>query len=129
MSVFTQNAFLNIPNKDYLGLLDGTEARPQKVMRILEFKKPDVAKATGIKSKSIRYDNKMPKLLKNRLREWAILMNLVAQFFEGNAEKTTLWFVTPNPMFGNISPRDLIRFGKYKKLLKFILDARDENKW
>ncbi len=75
----------------------------------------------------VRYDERMPQILKDKLREWAILFNLVAQFFEGDPIKTALWFKTVNPMLGGISPRDMIRFGRYQKLLKFILDALSEN--
>jgi hypothetical protein len=51
----------------------------------------------------------------------------VAGYFEGDIEKTALWFRTPNPMLGNISPRDMIRFGRYKRLLKFVTEAREAN--
>lgn len=30
-------------------------------------------------------------------------------------------------MIGDISPRDMIRFGRYKRLLKFVMEARDAN--
>lgn len=119
--------FSNIPKEDYLSLLNKGEAYPSKVIEFVGFKKDDVAKATGVPSTSIRYDERMPQILKDRVREWANLLNLVAQFFEGDAVKTALWVKTPNPMLGNISPRDMIRFGRYQKLLKFILNALSEN--
>lgn len=103
------------------------EARAPKVIEFVGFKKEDVSKATGVPSNSIRYDERMPQILKDRLREWANLLNLVAQFFEGDASKTALWFKTSNPMLGNITPRDMIRFGRSQKLLKFILNALSEN--
>jgi uncharacterized protein (DUF2384 family) len=127
MSALNHDIFSNIPNEDYLSLLDKGEARAPKVVKFVGFKKDDVAKATGVPPNSIRYDEKMPQILKDRLREWANLLNLVAQFFEGDAIKTALWFKTPNPILGNISPRDMIRFGRYQKLLKFILNALSEN--
>ncbi len=77
---------------------------------------------------SVRYDEKIPTELHERIKEWAILLNLVAEHFKGDATKTTLWFTTPNPLLGNISPRDMIRFGRYKKLFKFIFNALAENK-
>lgn len=127
MSALSHDIFSNIPNKDYLSLLNKGEARPSKVIEFVEFKKDDIAKATGVPSNSIRYDERMPQILRDRLREWANLLNLVAQFFEGDAVKTALWFKTSNPILGNISPRDMIRFGRYQKLLKFILNALIEN--
>ncbi len=122
-----RNIFSNIPNKDYLSLFNKNEAYPSKVVDFVGFKKMEVAQATGVPFNSIRYDEKMPQILKDRLREFATLFNLVAQFFEGDAAKTALWFKTPNPILGNISPRDMIRFGRYQKLLKFILNALSEN--
>lgn len=119
--------FSTVAKKDYLSLFDKGEASPSKIIEFVDFKKEEVAQATGVPTNSIRYDKRMPHILKDRLREFATLLNLVAQFFEGDAAKTALWFKTPNPILGNISPRDMIRFGRYKKLLKFILNALSEN--
>lgn len=127
MSALNHNIFSNIPQKDYLSLFNKGEAKSSKVIDFIDFKKDDVAKATGVPSNSVRYDERMPQILKDRLREWATLLNLVAQFFEGDVEKTALWFKTPNPMLGDISPRDMIRFGRHQKLCKFILNALSEN--
>jgi hypothetical protein len=38
-----------------------------------------------------------------------------------------LWFKTPNPLLGDIAPRDMIRIGRFKKLRQFILQALSEN--
>jgi hypothetical protein len=38
-----------------------------------------------------------------------------------------LWFEIANPMLGNISPRNMIRIGRLKRLLKFVMTAREEN--
>lgn len=127
MGALSNSIFSNIPKKDYLSLLDKGEARASKVIEFVEFRKDDVAKAVGVPSSSVRYDERMPQILKDRLREWANLFNLVAQFFEGDAIKTALWFKTTNPMLGDISPRDMIRYGRYQKLLRFILNALSEN--
>jgi uncharacterized protein (DUF2384 family) len=127
MGALNHNIFSNIPKKDYLSLLDKGEARASKVIEFVDFRKDDVAKAVGVPSNSVRYDERMPQILKDRLREWANLFNLVAQFFEGDAIKTALWFKTTNPMLGDITPRDMIRYGRYQKLLKFIHNALSEN--
>jgi uncharacterized protein (DUF2384 family) len=76
---------------------------------------------------SVRYDKKGSKDLKQRLAEWATALNLVANFFK-DEQKTILWFNTPNPLLGNMTPRDMIRIGRFKKLLNFIQTALDENK-
>lgn len=94
MSALSNGIFSNIPKKDYLSLFNKGEARAPEVIEFVGFKKDDIAKATGVPSSSIRYDERMPQTLKDRLREWANLLNLVAQFFEGDAAKTALWFKT-----------------------------------
>jgi len=48
---------------------------------------------------------------------------MVADFFNGNTEKTVLWFKTRNPLLGDISPRDMIRLGRFERLRKFIINA------
>lgn len=68
----------------------------------------------------------MPNELKERITEWAIALNLVAGFFK-DEKKTVLWFSMPNPLLGGMSPRDMIRVGRFKKLLKFIHNDLDEN--
>src|SRR5262245_51253275 len=84
MSALSRDIFSNIPDKDYLSLFDKGEARVSKVIEFVGFRKEDVAQATGIPPNSIRYDERMPQILKDRIREFATLFNLVAQFFEGD---------------------------------------------
>lgn len=76
--------------------------------------------------KSVCYDDKIPQELQEHMREWAIALNLVGNFFK-DKEKTTLWFHIPNPLLGNVSPRDMIRLGRSKKLLKFIQTTLEES--
>jgi hypothetical protein len=94
----------------------------------LGFKKCDVAKATGTALSSIRYDDRMPPKISLHLREWAVILNLVAGHFKGDEYKTRLWFTIQNPGLGDMSPRDMIRFGRCEKLRKFVLNALSENK-
>lgn len=51
------------------------------------------------------------------------IFDLVAQTFDGDAEKTALWFRTKNPMLGDIAPRDMIRLGRFDRLRRFIIGA------
>ena len=111
----------NIP-KDRLNLFQGSNIKGEEVVRLLRYKKQEVSQASGIKLNSIRYDSKMPQELEERLREWATAINLVANFFK-NEDKTVLWFYTPNPFLGEQTPRDMIRIGRSKKLIKFIRNA------
>lgn len=55
------------------------------------------------------------------------LETLVLCFFNGDKDKTKLWFETPNPLLG-ISPAKMIEVGRYDKLLKWAKQQIDENK-
>ena len=115
-----------VPEKDYLHFFEKGIPDGNKVVDFLKYKKTDVATATNIPIDSIRYDQKIPTELQDRLTEWAIAINLIACFFK-DEEKTILWFVTPNPLLGGMTPRDMIRVGRFKKLLNFIQVALSEN--
>lgn len=118
--------FNTVPKEDRLALFPSGQTDYQKVVRLLDFSKSDVAKASSVPSISVRYDRKIPKELAERLQEWAIALTMVAQYFQ-DEHKTVLWFKTPNPLLGNITPRDMIRIGRFKKLQRFIQNALDEN--
>lgn len=124
----TASLFDNIARKDHLHLFPAGENPDfQRVVELLDFKKTDVARASNIPSHSVRYDPpRMPKELQERMMEWAVALNLVAQFFRDET-KTVLWFRTPNPLLGDMTPRDMIRVGRYRKLIRFIQTALSEN--
>lgn len=65
--------------------------------------------------------------IENRLKEWAVAINLVAGFFK-DQDKTMLWFQTPNPLLGNVSPAEMIKMGRFLKLLRFIQTALEDNR-
>ena len=127
MSTHSPNVFSTSPPPDLLTLFHGAQLKYKDVMDTLEFQKKDVAKAAGMSLNSIRYDAKMPIELKQRFREWATLLNLVASHFDGDRQRTILWFTIPNPLLGNVTPRDMIRLGRSEKLLKFVINAIAEN--
>ena len=119
--------FRNVPTTDALQLFDDAgRLDVRKVVGLLNYKKEDVAVASEVPLASVRYDKNMPDALAERAREWATALNLVANFFK-DQNKTVLWFQLPNPLLGNMSPRDMIRVGRFAKLLKFIQTALDEN--
>lgn len=118
--------FSNVPKEDVLSLFPGGGTDYQKVVKLLDFRKRDVARASDVSIQSIRYDSKIPRELEERVREWAVALSLVAQHFR-DEQKTILWFKTPNPLLGSVTPRDMIRIGRFKKLYRFILNALEEN--
>ncbi len=119
--------FESVPKTDVFQLFD-QRGRPdaKRILGGLSFKNDDVAAAADIARTKVRFDEKMPVELKERLIEWATAINLVGQYFK-DFNNTMIWFHTPNPMLGNQSPRDMIRIGRYRKLLKFIQTALYEN--
>ncbi len=56
------------------------------------------------------------------------ILRLVTQFFDDDAEKTALWFETPNPLLGGASPYEMIRLGHSEKLRRFVMEALSENR-
>ena len=113
--------------EDGMQLFKKGQPNGKKIVDLLEYKKREIAQASGVKSQLIRYDDKIPKELKKRLFEWATTINLVNTYFQ-DSEKTMIWFNTPNALLGEFTPKDLIRMGKSKRLLKFVRNALDENK-
>ena len=127
MPVTTANALLrNVVPPDRLKLLKpNNEPDGERIKSLLSLRNEDVAAATGINT--IRFDERMPTALKERLIEWAVAINLVADFFK-NEQQTVLWFQTPNPLLGSITPKEMIRRGRFRKLLQFIQTALEENR-
>jgi hypothetical protein len=122
------SVFSTVPDKDYLKLFKGDEPDYDKVVKFTHFKKDEISKATGISVSSIRYDKNIPQELRDRFIEWGNLLNLVAGFFNPDVHKTALWFTVQNPLLGNMSPRDMIRIGRYKRLMAFVVNAIEENR-
>ena len=128
METLNQDIFATVPKEDYLSFFQENRPKYRGIMQFLDFKKDDVSNATGIPLSSVRYDDKVPADLEKRFSEWATLLNLVAGHFEGDRSKTSLWFTMQNPLLGNVAPRDMIRSGRYKKLVKFVITALAENR-
>ena len=119
----TAVAFDTVADTNHLGLL-GKEPDLRKTVDFLSLKKEDVAQLAGVSKASVRYDAKMPTELHERLMQIAHICELVAQHFSGDPKKTALWFTVRNPLLGNVAPRDMIRLGRYHKVLRLVLEAR-----
>jgi len=96
-----------------------------RVKDILGFTKQDICIASGVPLGSIRFNGKVPAELTEQVIEWATAITLVHSFFKDET-KTMLWFKVPNPMLGDVAPRDMIKVGRFKKLLKFIQSALED---
>jgi len=115
----------HIANEDLLHLY--REGRPdyKRIADLIKLSKADLSKISQVAKSSVRFDANIPEPVAERLREIANIANLVAEFFAGDAQKVGLWFEIANPMLGNVSPRDMIRIGRYKRLLNFVVSARE----
>ena len=112
--------FDSVPD-DYLGFGHGTGFNAKEVQNFLGLKKDDVSRLASVSPKSVRFDDAMPEPVRERLEEFAITINMVAKVFGGDVNKTVAWFRARNPLLGDISPRDMVRLGRFERLRKFIL--------
>lgn len=94
-----------------------------KVRNFVGLDKTDLSRFANVKKSSVRFDERIPTVLKERLEQIANICLLVAEHFNGDARKTSIWFQTNNPLLGNMSPRDMIRYGRFPKLQRFIHEA------
>src|SRR5579863_10087820 len=100
--------FQNVYRQDHLRFWDGRDLNYRKVAEFLELSRSDISRLSGVAKTSVRYDEKIPDNVRDRLECIANVCNMVYDFF-GNSAKTALWFKTPNPMLGNVSPQDMVR--------------------
>lgn len=117
--------FNTVP-EDIMSFGRGSAFKAKKVPEFLGLKNQDVSRIAKVSVKSVRYDEAMPDQVKDRLEEIANTINLVAKAFEGDTEKAAAWFRARNPSLGDVSPRDMIRLGRYERLRKFIINAMME---
>lgn len=115
-----------IAERDYIGFesnIADHSPNYKAVPEFLDFDKKAVSQLGGVAQTSVRYDSDIPHSLALRLEETANIVNRVVGLFDGNLKKAALWFRTPNPMLGEVRPRDMLRMNRYKRLAKFIDDA------
>jgi hypothetical protein len=117
--------FNTVPD-DVLGFGEGPAFQPQLVTDFLGLKRIEVSRIASVAPSSVRFDEHIPRAVRDRFEEIAIVCNLVGTIFDGNAHKTALWFKTSNPLLGEVSPRDMIRLGRFDRLRKFIINATME---
>lgn len=117
--------FQNVAAHDRLGFWAAQGLNYRKVSEFLDLTTQDISRLAGVAKSSVRFDEKIPLEMKERLEWTANICNLVFGFFD-DADKTAFWFKTPNPMLGNVAPRDMIRLGRYKKLLLFVTQALED---
>lgn len=118
--------FDSVP-QDHMDFGYGDSFKSKAVPELLRFNKQDVSRIASVSVKSVRYDDSIPEAVRDRLQEIAHTINMVAARFNGDANKTAAWFLAQNPLLGDVSPRDMIRLGRYERLRKFIINAMTED--
>jgi hypothetical protein len=119
------NAITGHIANDVLGFYRHGSPDYKRVADLIKLSKEDLSKIARVAKVSVRFDHAIPAAVAERLREIANIANLVAEYFSGDERKVGLWFELSNPLLGNVSPRMMIRGNRYKRLLNFVLDARD----
>jgi hypothetical protein len=118
----------HIAREDPLHLYRDGRPDYKRIAEFTKLSKTDLAKISHVAKSSVRFDVHIPEPVAESLREIANIANLVGEFFAGDEHKVALWFEIANPMLGNISPSNMIRIGKQKRLLTFVVSAREENR-
>lgn len=116
--------FQNIAG-DPLNFWRGRALDLRKVRDFANLSNTDISRIAGVARTSVRFDDKVPVEVLEHMENIANVCNLVFEYFQDDV-KTKLWLQTPNPLLGNTSPKDMIRVGRYKKLLQFVTDALRE---
>lgn len=119
--------FQNIYQKDTLNFWANHGLDYERVRDLVGLTNDDLSRVAHVAKSSVRFDERIPPVLKDRMEQIANCCLLVAEHFSGNAQKASLWFRTPNPMLGNVSPRDMIRYGRFSKLQRFVTGALAES--
>ena len=114
--------FDTVPD-DLLQFGHGATFDAKKAAQFLSLKKADVGRIAAVAESSVRWDSNIPEAVLIRMEEIASTINLVARQFSGDPEKTVAWFRARNPLLGDVSPRDMIRLGRYDRLRRFIIQA------
>lgn len=122
----SQQLFDTVAKTDYLGFFPpDPEARPnyKVVPDFLRIDKKQLSQIGRVALSSVRYDESIPKDLAERLEQIANIANRVTALLDGDVQKAALWFRTPNPLLGEVSPRDMLRMNRFKRLAKFVAEA------
>lgn len=119
----TQARLFDTVSDDRLQFGIGQHFDAKRVAEWLSLDKQEVSRIASVSPASVRYDVNIPKAVRERLEEIGNIANMVTSFFNGDAAKAALWFRTKNPMLGDISPRDMVRLGRFDRLRRYVVEA------
>ena len=87
--------------------------------KFLEVSRAELARGFNLDAELLRPE-RMSNLVKDRIKELGAAIEIVAEEYAGDIDKTKFWFNAPNRNFGGISPKKLILNGRAKKVFKFL---------
>lgn len=122
-----ESLFSSVYRGDPLNFWAGAGLDYERVRDLVGLSNSDLSRVAHVAKASVRFDERIPPELKERMEQIANCCAMVAEHFKGDAQKVALWFGAQNPMLGNISPRDMIRYGRFAKLQRFIVGALSES--
>ena len=120
------SALFNTVADDSLKFGLGPQFNPKGVVDWLGLTNDEVSKIAAVAKSSVRFDKQIPRQVVERFEEIANIVNMVAVVFNGDAQKTALWFRTKNPFLGDVSPRDMVRLGRYDRLRRYVISAMND---
>jgi hypothetical protein len=115
--------FDNVHREDPLKFWANHGLNYERVKEVVGLTNQDLSRVAQVAKASVRFDDRIPPELKSRMEQIANCCAMVAEHFNGDANKVAIWFGALNPMLGNTSPRDMIRYGRFSKLQRFIAEA------
>lgn len=118
-----ESLFENVYREDSLQFWADQGLNYEKVREVVGLTNQDLSRVANVAVSSVRFDERIPPELKTRMEQIANCCLLVAERFGGDTKKVAIWFGAANPMLGNVSPRDMIRYGRFAKLQRFVMEA------
>jgi hypothetical protein len=119
----SKSLFGNVFRTDSLQFWADHGLNYEKVREVVGLTNQDLSRVAHVAVSSVRFDERIPPELKTRMEQIANCCLLIAEHFDGDPKKVAIWFGAPNPMLGNVSPRDMIRYGRFAKLQRFVTEA------
>lgn len=118
------NLILDTMPKNLSGLFTNTgEVEIEKTCEFLKISRRELAEAFNLSSEQLRPE-RISSTTAERLKELAGIIEYLFELFDGDKNKAKFWLNTPNLNFGGTSPRNLILKGRFNKVLKFVVSAK-----
>lgn len=113
--------FNTVPKRDVFGLYDKGKYKYREIAEILDLKRRDISQAVRVATDSVRFEeDRIPDKMREFLINMVWLLNTTYKHLK-DKHKVTQWLDSPNPVCGGVSPKDMIRMGQYKKLVKIVV--------